>query len=172
MAENAARQGNYAGIMSTAAAVAAVALLLRSRPVSGDTTFPPELMQLLAAMGITIEDILAQLRTGGGAFRGWPENTDQVAIARFSLAIGAAVQLDDIEVPDGFTLVVKADPGNPAPPARVYIATSAAAATNPGSAWPLIQNEARGFNIKNAKILWASATAIPAWLNLSVEHRS
>lgn len=83
----------------------------------------------------------------------------------------ATVQLPDLEVLDDFLLLLKAWPGNPIGANYIYIGETAASATNVDLAWPLVPNESVTWRIHNARELWASATAVPAWLNVSIELR-
>jgi hypothetical protein len=179
------RKVTYTGVMTTATALASALLLLQSSkanaaPGTGTINIPPELLELLIAMAADISDIdvvrLPEILEGLKAIainvRGWPENGDFISSFRTQLLVAnVGIQMEDLEVPDGFELMVKADPGNPVPPAVIRVASSQADSQNPNSSYPLIQNEFRSVKIKNAKQLYVSASAVPAWVICSVERR-
>jgi len=185
MADN-DRKVTYTGVMTTATALASAVLLLQSMKTGveasagGNLNIPPELLELLIAMAADVSDIdivrlpeiLEALKAISLNVKGWPENGDFISSFRTQLlAANVGQQMEDLEVPDGFVLTVKADPGNPAPPAVIRIASSQADSQNPNSSYPLIQNEFRDWPIKNAKQLYVSASAIPAWVICSAVRR-
>ena len=169
---------SYTGVASTAAAVAAVAVLLRQQQGQGGN-FPPELMALLAAMATNLDTVTADIETinrwlaayqsSGG--QGYPPNASQVNIYSINLLVAnTAVQLQDMDIPDDFYLVVKSAPGNPGA-GLIYIGNSAANAQNVLSSYPLVPNEFRAFRINQAKTLWVSATIVPAIVVVSAEQK-
>lgn len=184
MAEN-DRKVTYTGVMTTATAVASALILLQSMKTGvaasgGNLNIPPELLELLIAMAADVSDIdvvrlpeiLEALKAIAINVRGWPENADFISSFRSDLIVAnVAIQMEDLEVPDGFVLTVKADPGNPVPPAVIRIASSQADAQNANSSFPLVANEFKDWPIKNAKQLWVSASAVPAAVICSTVRR-
>jgi hypothetical protein len=169
---------SYTGVASTAAAVAGIAVLLRQQQGQGGN-FPPELMALLAAMATNLDTVTADIETinrwlaayqsSGG--QGYPPNASQVNIYSINLLVAnTAVQLQDMDIPDDFYLVVKSAPGNPGA-GLIYIGNSAANAQNVLSSYPLVPNEFRAFRINQAKTLWVSATIVPAIVVVSAEQK-
>lgn len=79
---------------------------------------------------------------------------------------GTAVQLPNIVIPDGFTLVIKALPGNAG---RIYIAHTAAAAIVPANAYSLGPNEHAELNITNANLVFLDAAVINDGVEILVE---
>ncbi|MDD5229731.1 MAG: hypothetical protein PHC43_00220 [Candidatus Marinimicrobia bacterium] len=97
-------------------------------------------------------------------------NADRLKTTRMQFtAINSAQRLPTMGIEDGFELQVKADPLNPAA-SLVYVGSSPSEAVNPDLSWPLTRNEARGLKIKQADELYASVTALPAWVYISVEQ--
>ncbi len=80
------------------------------------------------------------------------------------------VQLPDINIPDGFEIAIKSWPANPLG-GYILVAKSASDGRNIDSAWPLIANESITYRIKNAREIFVAATAVPAWVNWTVEQR-
>jgi len=183
MAEN-ERKVTYTGVMTTATALASALLLLQSQKAAaapgGTINIPPELLELLIAMAADVSDIdvvrlpeiLEALKALAINVRGWPENADFISSFRSDLlVVNVAVQMEDLEVPDGFVLTVKADPANPVAPAVIRVASSQADAQNANSSYPLVANEFRDWPIKNARQLWVSASAVPAAVICSTVRR-
>ena len=79
---------------------------------------------------------------------------------------GTAVQLPNIAIPDGFTLVIKALPGNAG---RVYIGHTAAAAQTPALAYSLGPNEHAELNLTNANLVYLDATVVNDGVEIVVE---
>jgi hypothetical protein len=171
--------GKYTAAMATGAALASALTLSKQTQAAAATAgIPPELIELIAAMAADLAvtkqaliELLAKLSVSGGAYQGWPPNTNQIVTARYPIAVALqAIQLDDIPIPDDFELIIKADPTNPVAPQRLLVGNSRANAENVNAAWPLLPNEFRGFKVKSARVIWVAATAVPAWVNISVEQ--
>ena len=79
---------------------------------------------------------------------------------------GTAVQLPNIPIPDGFTLVIKALPGNAG---RVHIGHDAATAQVPANAYSLGPNEHAELNLTNANLVWLDAAVVNDGVEILVE---
>lgn len=184
MAEKRGGNNTYANVASTTAAVAALANLLRNPRAAqaAGVTFPPEVLELLAVMAtdlnnidmVRLADILDAIRNITITAQGYPPNADTVTATRVELTVvNRGFRMPEMLVPEGMFLQVKSWPNNPAPPGGLlFVADSEANVINPNSSVPLIPNEFRNYQIKNANVLWVSATAIPAWVVCSVEKRT
>jgi len=166
----------YAGVASTTAAIASLALLLRQQKASGgEFTIPPELMELVLAMASDINAINTWIQNfaPSASGQGYPPNTPQINVYRRDFVVaGVAIQLNEMEIPDDFELVIKSWPTNPGPPAGlIYVSNSKANAENPLASYPLITNEFRAFRVSNANVIWVSATVLPAAVSVSVEKK-
>ena len=89
-------------------------------------------------------------------------NTGQTLV----LFPGTAVQLPNIAIPDGFTLVIKALPGNAG---RVHIGHDAATAQVPANAYSLGPNEHAELNLTNANLVWLDAAVVNDGVEILVE---
>lgn len=99
--------------------------------------------------------------------RGYPPNSSGMQVARLVLTNAVqAYQLPDMQVPEGMELALKAMPGNAG---QIWIGNSAATCTKNNSSWPLIANESIGYQLRNAHVLWASATIAGDSLILTAE---
>ena len=89
-------------------------------------------------------------------------NTGQTLV----LVPGTAVQLPNIAIPDGFTLVIKALPGNAG---RIYLGHDAATAQVPANAYSLGPNEHAELNLTNANLVWLDAAVANDGVEILVE---
>ncbi len=100
---------------------------------------------------------------------GYPPNQPTFAVARLQILVAnSPYQGPPMEVPDGFALVIKSSPDNAAG-GRIYVAPDQAAAINPNSSWPLVQNETIAYFILNAHDLWVSGDTALDWVVFTVE---
>lgn len=159
-------------VVSAAAAIAAAGALIATRPASAKTagvvTLDEVSINLLIAIAQGIENLNSQI-VQGGLVQGWPPNTENIEIARIDIgAVNTAYRLPDIDVPDGFTLIIKAWPTNGG---IVYVAKSDPDARNINQVFPLLPNDVVGVNIKNAKSLYISGTNAGDFATILVEQR-
>jgi hypothetical protein len=73
-----------------------------------------------------------------------------------------------MQVPEGFTLLIKADPRN-ALGSIIQVATSAGDCINVNNSWPLIPNEFITWSVKDASAIWFSCSATGNYLLFTVE---
>ncbi len=159
-----------AAVMSTAAAVASAFALLNSGKVSAAPgTFPPELLELMIAMAQDVDALLQAVQDLTIGLQGWVPNADGITSGRLDvLALNAARQLPHLVVPDDMEVQLKGWPTNLG---VIYVASSAPAAKNINTAWPLLANEAIGYRIKNLNEIYFSGTVVGNWVCWTVEHR-
>lgn len=177
-------------VVGTAALITSAIALARGKVAAAsekEVSLDKETMELLIAIAAaagsldnsTLEslDKLDALRAaieaisipGGPGGQGWPANCDNIRATRVIFPVAnRALQLPDTEIPDGFALVLKGDPGNAN---IIYIGDSAATCTNVNQSWPLLPSEIVGYYLKNSKALWASAAAAGDFLCVTVEQR-
>ena len=179
------KTANYAAVMSTAAALTGVLNLLKNPVAAQAAGIPPELMQLLAAMAVNLDDVnsaklpallkaLQALNIPGNTFQGWPANTEYITATRLIVpaavaGIIPATQLPDVPVPDGMALLLKAGPLNTG---IILIGESQAAANNVNQSWPLGASEMVWYYIQNANNIWFSGTVPGDFLYITVERRA
>jgi hypothetical protein len=97
-------------------------------------------------------------------------NKSSIRTTRVSLiTANMPYQFPDMLVPDGFTLSIKAYPTNPAM-SLVRIGDTAVTCRSMEQSWPLIPNESISYRVKNAGMLYASATANLCFVVLTVER--
>jgi hypothetical protein len=171
---------NYAGVMSTAAAIGAAALLLKQQKAGASEppfTLPPELMELLIAQTADIAAIAQWLATyvpgTPGSNQGYPPNCDYPYTGKYDFPVAFVAQrLPWVEIPDDFALVIKAYPTNPAG-SLVLVGRTASDALSINSGWPLVPNESIAYRIKQAEDLWVASTvgAVPNAVIWTVELR-
>lgn len=89
-------------------------------------------------------------------------NTGQILVP----VIGTAVQLPNINIPDGYSLVIKALSGNAG---RVYIGHDAATAQVPANAYSLGPNEHAELNLTNANLVFLDAAVANDGVEILVE---
>jgi hypothetical protein len=166
-----------AAVMSSAAAVASAIALIKGQPVQAgqEIKFPPEIIELLISItenGVQTLDRLDQLVQLLGSLslgtQGWPTNRTHIQSVRVLFPVAAqAVQLPDFEVPDGMALQIVAWPTNAN---IVYIGESGPSAINVNQVTPLAAGGVIGYNVKNAKVLWASAVAANDAISVTCER--
>ena len=143
---------------SAAAAIAAALALLRKPVAAGETVIPDEVIQLLIALAASSEDLVAKtqeileaLGVGGQGGQGWPANTDSITGLRVAIAPAAGVQLPDIAVPSGMSLVIKAWALNPA---WLWVAPTLGEAGNINQAFYLMPSEVVTYQVENASQIY------------------
>lgn len=167
-----------AALVAANAGISLLDLLRKPAPALAASEFPPEVLDLLRAMGATMLDtqaqlseILAALRQMSLNVQGYPPNADFALSGRVSLTVALTPdRLPQILIPEGFQILVKSWPFNPAA-GLILTSKSSGEAKNLDAAWPLIPNESIPYAIKNAQEIWVAATVVPAWVNWTVEQR-
>jgi hypothetical protein len=107
---------------------------------------------------ILLEKMAVAPGGGGAGGRGWPPNTPTVQTIRVLATLAnTAYRCPQMTVPDGFAVVIKADPNNAAG-GFIRIGDSSGGATNPNSSWPLVPNESISYYIQDPWNLWYSGT--------------
>ena len=175
MAED--RHAKGAAVMSTAAAIAAVLALLKSRKVGaepGEFTLPDEFLQLIAAIAASsdtidtnVQKIIEELCTLAIAVQGWPANTDSLTALRVAVAV-TGTRLPSITIPSGLAMVLKAWALNPG---WLQIGASVAECANVNQSFPLLPNEVVAYQVQNADQIYVAATAAGCFVCLTVEQR-
>ena len=103
--------------------------------------------------------------------KAYPANTGAFHVNRMTMAIAnVAYQGPDMEVEDGFALVIKSDPTN-AVAGIIFIGTNASASISANLSWPLILNESIALYITNANELYVSANTAGDSVIFIVEKR-
>lgn len=175
MAEPGKAKVTASGIASASSLALSVIALIRSQKAAaaaenGGMTFPPELLELLAAMAIDVESIKNQMGQSGIG-NGYPPNAKYPLSSRIDLGAALnAVQFQDMEIPDNFFFVVKAYPTNPAG-SLVYVARSKTEAQDQYTAYPLMPNETIGYKISNPANIWVSGSIANLSVVWTVEQR-
>jgi hypothetical protein len=77
-------------------------------------------------------------------------------------------QLPGFEIPDGRTILLMSNPGNPL--ASIIYVDGVQPSLTAITSWPLIPGQTVGYQVKNANAVWVAATAtFPLILNYTVE---
>lgn len=168
--------------MSTVAAIAAALAYINSRkaapaPPGGELTLPPEFIQLITAIAATSDSIdanllkvIEELAKLDINVQGFPANTQGTrSFSELCAVANQGYQGDDMAVPEGMSLLIKSYPTNAAA-SIVRVASSVSDATNPNSSWPLLPNEAVGYQVKNANQIYVSASIANSIVIFSVER--
>lgn len=161
----------YAAIMSTIAA-------FRSHTVKaaeGEFALDQETKDLLAAIaegcaGILtgLSDIIQAIDALSVNVQGYPPNADFVSTTRVvCTAVNQAYPLPEMDVPDDFSVLVKAWPLN-AVGSLIYVATNPA--PNAQMSWPLVPNESLPYRLKTTK-LWVFSNVAGSEAVITVEQR-
>jgi len=171
------------GISAGAAIVSALAFLqkqAKAAPPGEGVTFeiPEELWNLVMAIALSgenidadIKDLAQKLSDLAINVQGFPPNAESIASYRFECAVATQpYQLPDLAVPDGFPLHLLAWPFNP-PGGLIFVGRSAAEASNPNQAYPMVPVATKDYFIQNASGLYVSATVVPAWIVVTAEQR-
>jgi len=180
MAEDKSAAKAAAG-MSTMAAIAAALAYINSRkaapaPPGGELTLPPEFVQLITAIAASSDSIdsnvlkvISELSKLSINVQGFPVNTNSVrSFSKLCAVANQAYQGDDMVVPEGMSLLIKSYPTNAAA-SIVRVASSISDATNINSSWPLVPNEAVGYQVRNANQIYVSATIANSIVIFSAE---
>lgn len=157
-------RANAALALSGGAAIAAALAWLASRPkgvAAAEGTFPPEAMQLLAAIASGIERLSPTEATGAEepslSVKGYPPNQSGIIVSRRVIAaLGQWYEFPDIPVPEGYTVLFKGWPTNAG---VVYVAGSRNEAGNIETVYPLLANEFVRLQIQNFNQVYVSGLA-------------
>jgi len=165
-------KSNAALVLSSGAAIAAAIAL--SKKVSAEPLDEANTNLLIAiAQGIEAlnQNILKLIPGEPGALtiQGYPPNVTGIEISRITIAaLNTAYRLPDIEVPDGFTILIKAWPTNAG---IIYVAKSDPDARNINQVWPLIFNDFLGEAVTNADIFYISGTNVGDFVSVFAAQR-
>lgn len=178
MAED--NKAGVAAVMSTAAAVAAALAYINSKKAQaapgGELVLPDEFVQLIIAIAASagtidnsIQEVIQELTKLSINVQGFPANAR--GTRSFSIVCTVANQAyqgNDMIVPEGMSLLIKSYPTN-AIGSLVRVASALSDATNLNSSWPLMPNEAVGYQVQNANEMYVSGTAAGLLVIFSVE---
>ncbi len=171
--EKAGKAGLAVGV-SVAAAIAAGVALLQSRdvkaaPPNGDgytVALDNVSLELLIAIAQATESTREIFETRGVAVA---PNTEGIIAGRVLIvAANTPYQLPDIVIPDDMHLQIKGWPTNAG---IIYVAGLRTSATNINQVWPLLANEAVGYRVKNADLIYVSGTVAGDLAVYTVEQR-
>jgi len=162
------RSAKMAAGMSTAAAIAAALAWLNSGKVEAGTwefTLPEEFVHLITAIAASSDSIdenllqvIEEITKLALNVQGFPANTTGIrSFTRVCAVANQAYQGDDMEVPEGMSLLVKAYPLNAAL-SLIRVASSISEATNINSSWPLLPSETVAYQVQNANQIYVSGT--------------
>jgi hypothetical protein len=167
------------GISTVAIIAAAIAASKKAgaAPPGGQITLPPEFVQLIAAIAASSDDIDSNLLKAIDEIskiainvQGFPPNALGIrSFSKLCVVANQAYQGDDMVVPEGMSLLIKSYPTNAAA-SIIRVASSPADATNLNSSWPLLPNEAVGYQVKNANQIYISATIANSIVIFSAER--
>jgi hypothetical protein len=168
--------------MSTVAAIAAALAWINSRkkvtaPPGEELTLPPEFVQLIAAIAASSDSIgnnllkvIEELTNLSINVQGFPANTQGIrTFTKLCAIANQSYQGDDMVVPEGMSLLIKSYPTN-AGASIIRVASSISDATNLNSSWPLLPNEAVGYQVKNANQIYVSASIAGSIVIFSAER--
>jgi hypothetical protein len=150
MAEN--DSAKVAAGASITAAIAAALAYINSRK-GGEVVIPDELIQLIVALAASSQDIksttqsILNVLAAAGGGQGWPANTDSMTGLRVAINPATGVQLPDIAVPSGMTLVIKAWALNPA---WLWVGPTLAESHNINQSFYLLPSEVVTYQVENA----------------------
>ncbi|MDP2729129.1 MAG: hypothetical protein Q8O55_01445 [Dehalococcoidales bacterium] len=128
------------------------------------------LLIAIAASGADLQTLVSELLTAvANLHLAVVPNTDTLAAGRLSIgALNQWYQLPDAPVPDGMTLQLKGWPTNGG---LIYVSDSEANVTNPNAVWPLLPNEAIGYNVQNLNAIFVSGTVVGDLVCWTFERR-
>lgn len=145
-------------------------------PPPGELVLPDEFVQLIIAIAASvdatstgIQEMIQELAKLAINVQGFPANAR--GTRSFSILCAVANQAyrgNDMIVPEGMSLIIKSYPTN-AVLSLIRVASSQSDATNINSSWPLMPNEAVGYQVQNADQMYVSATAAGSLVIFSVE---
>jgi hypothetical protein len=178
MAVNSAKVA--AGLSTAAAITSALAWIKSSKaraapPGAGELVLPEEFLQLLVAIAASLDSIEQRLNEVAGqninlSVQGYPSNVKAVrSFSKLCVIANTAYRADDMQVPEGMSLLVKSYTLNAAG-SVVRVASSAADATNINSSWPLDVNEAVAYQVQNANQIYVSSTVAGSLVIFSAER--
>lgn len=172
------RTAKTAITISTAAAITAALALFtgKAKAAVGNGQIPEELWNLIIAIAKSADNIDADMDTlisklgeAGITVQGWPENCNAIQTVRIICTVAnQAYQLPDMDIPDGFQLLVKAWPLNAG---LIYVGEDQSAATNPNRIFALNRSETVGIAIVSGNVAWVSATVAGDSVCLICEKR-
>lgn len=171
MADNNKRGATYAGLASTGAAVMSLLTYLKTQPVNaeGNLVLPEELLNLLASWAATTDSIYQELQALGIDVQGFPSNKPGIITPTINcVALNTPYQGPNIDVPEGFQVVVKSHPGNPVF-SVVRVASNAADSINNNASFPLAVNDDCKVQVQNMNDIYVSSTIVPCIAALLVE---
>lgn len=129
-------------------------------------------MNALAQNIALLSAALSQSGESGGnqlALQGYPKNCDDFeAIPITITALNTAINVQDMAVPDGFQVVVKAWPTNAG---LIYVAKSAQKGRAGRDVVPLLPDGTVGYYLINTNLLYISGTAVNDVAVITVEQR-
>lgn len=176
------KNAGKAGVVLGGAALVTAAIALAKQRVAlaaeGVVTLDEATMNLLIAMAQTgadvellVQQIIGSLEGGEVSLtvQGYPTNTESISATRLLIAaLNTAYQLPWIVVPDDMELQLKGWPTNAG---IIYVGNSRATCININQVWPLLANEAIGYRVKNADVIFVSGTVAGDWLAITAEKR-
>ncbi|MGQ9545912.1 MAG: hypothetical protein ACUVTR_01935 [Dehalococcoidia bacterium] len=186
MADN--REARAAVAISVPAAIAAALAYINSRkaqaaPPGGELTLPEAFVDLIIALAEStdamkatvssmesdLKEIARQLAALSINVQGFPPNARGIrSFTRVCEVANQAYQGDDMEVPEGMSLLIKSYPTNPVG-SIVRVASAFSDATNINSSWPLMPNEAIAYQVQNANQIYVSGSIAGLLVVFSVE---
>lgn len=170
------KAGVALAISIPAAIAAAVALTKKVQAAGGELVIPKEFWDLIIALASSagtidnsIQKVIQELAKLTINVQGFPANAR--GTRSFSIVCTVANQAyqgNDMIVPEGMSLLIKSYPTN-AVGSLVRVASALSDATNINSSWPLMPNEAVGYQVQNANEMYVSGTAVGLLVIFSVE---
>jgi hypothetical protein len=167
------------GISTVAIITAAIAASRKTAaaPPGGQIILPPEFVQLVAAILASSDSIdsnllkiINELANLAINIQGFPPNAPGTrSFSKLCAVANQSYQGDDMEVPEGMSLLIKSYPTN-AGASIIRVASSITDATNPNSSWPLLPNEAVAYQVKNANQIYVSASIAGSLVIFSAER--
>ncbi len=170
------------GASATIAAVIAAIEAAKARAgPGGQLVIPPELLDAIAAIAISadatntavqsiLEQVLKLSFPSSLTVKGWPSNVQRTrTVIVTCLIANRAYQPDYLLVPDGLGLLIRSHPFNAAG-SLVYVATSAAEAITPATAYPLQPTEVVIYQLQDAHNIWVSSTVAGSVVIFSAEQ--
>jgi hypothetical protein len=170
------------GVSATIAAVIAAIEAAKARAgPGGQFVIPPELLDAIAAIAINadatnsavqsiLEQVLKLSFPSSLTVKGWPSNTQRTrTIIATCLIANRAYQSDYLLVPDGMSLLIRSHPFN-AVGSLIYVATNAAEAITPATAYPLQPSEVVLYQLQDAHNIYVSSTAAGSVVIFSAEQ--
>ena len=114
---------------------------------------------------------MASTNPNADRVKAYPQSTDAISVNRMTLVVAnTPYQGPDMEVEDGFALVVKSDPTNAAA-GLLFVGPNASASISANLSWPLVLNESIAYYITNANQLWVSGNTAGDNVVFTVEKR-